>query len=69
MRYGGVIVRCSGGVGLVKYGRGCARVGAWVWLWAGDGVLQLRFKRVSADHIYANAGAKVRRGWCVTVAA
>ena len=36
----GAKVRCSGGVGLVKYGRGCEGVGAWVWLWEGDGVLQ-----------------------------
>ena len=49
VRYRGAQVRCGGGIGLVKYGSGCARVGAWVWLWAGDGVLQLRFKRVSAD--------------------
>ena len=47
--YEQVMVRCGGGVGLVKCGRGCARVGTWVWLWAGDGVLQLRFKCVSAD--------------------
>lgn len=29
-----VKVRCGGDVGLVKCGRGCAEVGAWVWLWA-----------------------------------
>ena len=42
VRYGGVMVRCGGGVGLVKCGRGCAMGGAWVWLWAGDGVLRWR---------------------------
>ncbi len=36
-------------VGWVKCGRGCARVGAWVWLWEGDGVLRLGVKCVSAD--------------------
>ena len=36
------MVRCGGGIGLVKYGRGCARVGAWVWLWASDGALRWR---------------------------
>lgn len=29
-------------MGLVKCGRGCARVGAWVWLRAGDGALRGR---------------------------
>ena len=47
--YGQAMVRCGGGVGWVKCRRKCARVGAWVWLWEGDGVLQLRFKCVSAD--------------------
>ena len=36
------MVRCSVGVGLVKYGRGCEGVGAWVWLRAGDGALRWR---------------------------
>ena len=43
------MVRYSGGIGLVKCERGCARVGAWVWLRASDGALQLWFKCVSAD--------------------
>ena len=38
----GAKVRCSGGVGLVKCGRGCERVGAWVWLRVGDGALRGR---------------------------
>ena len=37
--YGQVMVRYSGGIGLVKCERGCARVGAWVWLRASDGAL------------------------------
>ena len=44
--YGKVMVCCGGGIGLVKYGRGCARGGAWVWLWAGDGVLRWRCREV-----------------------
>ena len=40
--YGKVMVRCGGGVGLVKCGRGCEGVGAWVWLRAGDGALRWR---------------------------
>ena len=34
------MVRYGGGVGWVKCGRGCAKVGAWVWLRAGDGALR-----------------------------
>ena len=47
--YGQVMVCCGGGVGWVRCGRGCAKVGAWVWLRAGDGALRLGFKCVSAD--------------------
>ncbi len=45
----GVMVRYSGGIGLVKCERGCARVGAWVWLRASDGVLTCKRKYVGAD--------------------
>ena len=40
--YGQAMVRCGGGVGWVKYGRGCDGVGAWVWLRASDGALRWR---------------------------
>ena len=44
VRYRGAQVRCGGGVGWVKCVRGCEGVGAWVWLWAGDGALQWRHR-------------------------
>ena len=40
--YGKVIVRCGGGVGWIRCGRGCARVGTWVWIRAGNGALRGR---------------------------